>query len=238
MPCVETSSWRRALVVASTVLVSGVSGWLAGCATAPATTELTLLSLNDFHGNIQAAKPTPVMARVPDASGEVKPQPAGGVAHFATALSALKAQRPNALVVAGGDLIGASPLISSLLKDEPTLAAMGELDIAASALGNHELDAGLPELLRKAAFQIVPTDIFYFFDPHRYAFLDGEWRQRSYTIAVNSGWVLLAYGAWRWVRRPQALPVLGVWWLSIVAVFAARCAISTDVAALAMPGML
>ncbi|WP_374320791.1 hypothetical protein [Aquabacterium sp.] len=33
MPCVETSSWRRALVVASTVLVSGVSGWLAGCAT-------------------------------------------------------------------------------------------------------------------------------------------------------------------------------------------------------------
>lgn len=79
----------------------------------------------------------------------------------------------------------------------------------------------VPELLRKAAFQIVPTDIFYFFDPHRYAFLDGEWRLRSYTIAVNSGWVLLAYGAWRWVRRPQALPVLGVWWLSIVAVFAA-----------------
>jgi 5'-nucleotidase len=48
-----------------------------------------------------------------------------------------------------GDLIGASPLMSNLLRDEPTLAAMSQLGIAASALGNHELDAGLPELLRQ-----------------------------------------------------------------------------------------
>ena len=126
---------------------------LAGCATAPATgpTELTLLSINDFHGNIQPAKPTPLMPRLPDpATGEVKPQPAGGVAHLATALAQLKARNPDALVVAGGDLIGASPLISNLLRDEPTLAAMAELGISASALGNHELDAGLPELLRQA----------------------------------------------------------------------------------------
>ena len=78
-----------------------------------------------------------------------------------------------------------------------------------------------PELLRKAALQVVPTDIFYFFDPHRYAFLDGVWRSRSYAWAVNTGCVLLAYGAWRWIRRPHTLPVVGVWWLMIVAVFAA-----------------
>jgi len=52
--------------------------------------------------------------------------------------------------VAAGDLIGASPQLSSLLRDEPTLSAIGELDLVASALGNHELDSGLPELLRKA----------------------------------------------------------------------------------------
>lgn len=130
-----------------------VAALLAGCATPPASgpTELTLLSINDFHGNIQPAKPTPLMARVPDpTTGEVKPQPAGGVAHLATALAQLKARNPNAVVVAGGDLIGASPLISNLLRDEPTLAAMSELGITASALGNHELDAGLPELLRQA----------------------------------------------------------------------------------------
>ncbi|WP_056263121.1 MULTISPECIES: bifunctional UDP-sugar hydrolase/5'-nucleotidase [unclassified Roseateles] len=126
---------------------------LAGCATQqPAKTgELTLLSINDFHGHIQPAKPTPLMPRLPDpATGEVKPQAAGGVAHLATALAQLKAKHPDALLVAGGDLIGASPLISNLLRDEPTLAALSELGIAASALGNHELDAGLPELLRQA----------------------------------------------------------------------------------------
>lgn len=126
---------------------------LAGCATQqpPRTTELALLSINDFHGNIQPAKPTPLMPRLPDpATGEVKAQPAGGVAHLATALTELRAKHPDALVVAGGDLIGASPLISNLLRDEPTLAAMSELGISASALGNHELDAGLPELLRQA----------------------------------------------------------------------------------------
>lgn len=130
-----------------------LAAFLAGCASAPASgpTELTLLSINDFHGNIQPAKPTPLMPRLPDpATGEVKPQPAGGVAHLATALAQLKARNPDALVVAGGDLIGASPLISNLLRDEPTLAAMSELGISASALGNHELDAGLPELLRQA----------------------------------------------------------------------------------------
>lgn len=128
-----------------------VSALLAGCATqAPRTTELTLLSINDFHGNIQPAKPTPLMPRLPDpATGEVKPQPAGGVAYLATAMADLKAKHPDAVIVAGGDLIGASPLISNLLRDEPTLAAMSQLGISSSALGNHELDAGLPELLRQ-----------------------------------------------------------------------------------------
>jgi 5'-nucleotidase len=141
------------------VLAGVLAALLAGCAsTPPATTELTLLSINDFHGNIQPARPTPLMPRLPDpTTGEVKPQPAGGVAYLATALSQLKARDPDALVVAGGDLIGASPLISNLLRDEPTLAAMSELGISASALGNHELDAGLPELLRQARGECGPN---------------------------------------------------------------------------------
>ncbi|KAK6028869.1 hypothetical protein OSTOST_05050, partial [Ostertagia ostertagi] len=99
------------------------------------------------------------MPRLPDpVTGEVKPLPAGGVAHLATALADLKAKNPDAVVIAGGDLIGASPLISNLLRDEPTLAAMSELGISASALGNHELDAGLPELLRKARGECGPGD--------------------------------------------------------------------------------
>lgn len=137
---------------------------LAGCATQqpPKTTELTLFSINDFHGNIQPAQPTPLMPRVADpTTGEVKAQPAGGVAHLATAMATLRAKYPDSIVVAGGDLIGASPLISSLLRDEPSLAAMSQLGISASALGNHELDAGLPELLRKARGECAPTECLW-----------------------------------------------------------------------------
>jgi 5'-nucleotidase len=146
-------------VAAGSVLGALLAALLAGCATSPPqTTELTLLSINDFHGNIQPAKPTPLMPRLPDpATGEVKAQPAGGVAYLATALAQLKAKYPDSLLIAGGDLIGASPLIPNLLRDEPTLAALSELGISASALGNHELDAGLPELLRQARGECGPN---------------------------------------------------------------------------------
>ena len=119
--------------------------------------ELTIFSINDFHGNIQPKLPTPLMPRLPDAtSGEVKPQAAGGVAYLASALDTLRAGRTNTVLVAAGDLIGASPQLSSMLRDEPTLAALGALGLVASALGNHELDAGLPELLRKTRGECAP----------------------------------------------------------------------------------
>ncbi|MBT9492854.1 MAG: bifunctional metallophosphatase/5'-nucleotidase [Paucibacter sp.] len=132
---------------------------LAACAAPPpaqtgpvaATRELSIFSINDFHGHIQPKSPTPLMPRLPDAqTGEIKPQAAGGVAYLASAVNKLRAGAKHSVFVAAGDLIGASPQLSSLLKDEPSLAALGELDLVASALGNHELDAGLIELKRKA----------------------------------------------------------------------------------------
>jgi len=120
--------------------------------------ELSILSINDFHGHIQPQGPTPVLARLPDPkTGEVKPQPAGGVAYLASVLDQLRAQRPNSVLVAAGDLVGASPQLSSLLKDEPTLTALSDLGLAASALGNHDLDAGLAELLRKSRGECPST---------------------------------------------------------------------------------
>jgi hypothetical protein len=81
-------------------------------------------------------------------------------------------------------------------------------------------DSMFPEMLRKMALQIVPTDLFYFFDPHRFPFIYGDWRRWSYTAATYTGVPLLIYGMWRWIRAPFSLPVVGVWWLSIVAAFA------------------
>jgi 5'-nucleotidase len=67
------------------------------------------------------------------------------------------AQRKNQVFVAAGDLVGASPQMSSLLKDEPTVSALGQLGLAASSLGNHDLDAGFPELLRKTRGECPST---------------------------------------------------------------------------------
>lgn len=139
----------------STLLSLAAALLLAACATpdpkAGAPRELSIFSINDFHGHIQPKSPTPLMPRLPDAqTGELKPQPAGGVAYLASALEKLRAPREHSVLVAAGDLIGASPQLSSLLRDEPTLAAFGDLGLVASALGNHELDAGLQELLRKS----------------------------------------------------------------------------------------
>jgi 5'-nucleotidase len=135
---------------------------LAGCANSPPASaplqpiELSIFSINDFHGHIQPKSPTPLSPRLPDAqTGEIKPQPAGGVAYLATVLDKLRSQRKNQIFVAAGDLVGASPQMSSLLKDEPTLSALGELGLSVSSLGNHDLDAGLPELQRKLRGECV-----------------------------------------------------------------------------------
>lgn len=138
----------------------GVALVLAGCANAPvpvATTEISVFSINDFHGHIQPKSPIPLMPQLPDAkSGEIKPQAAGGAAYLATVLDGLRAQRPNSVFVAAGDLMGASPQLSSLLSDEPTLSALSAMGLDASSLGNHDLDAGLTELLRKTHGECAP----------------------------------------------------------------------------------
>ncbi len=132
---------------------------LVGCASAPTpTTELSIFSINDFHGHIQPKSPVPVMTRLPDPkTGDIKPQAAGGAAYLATVLNGLRAQTRNSIFVAGGDLIGASPQLSSLLADEPTLSALSAMGLDASALGNHDMDAGLTELLRKTKGECSPT---------------------------------------------------------------------------------
>jgi 5'-nucleotidase len=140
---------------------AGLALLLGACASQPAPPaaprihHLNVLAINDFHGNIQANSPVPLTIRLTDPATGKKgaAEPAGGIAYLATAIKTLRAERPGAVLVAGGDFIGASPQTSSMLADEPTLAAFAKLDVLASALGNHELDRGLPELQRKLAGQ-------------------------------------------------------------------------------------
>jgi 5'-nucleotidase len=140
---------------------------LAGC-TAPATrppdqlVDVKLIAFNDLHGHLQ---PPGSGTRIPGTNGTGDAQlPTGGVAWLAGRIASLQGENPRNAVVAAGDLIGASPLLSALLKHEPTLAALGEAGLEFSAVGNHEFDRGVDELLRLQAlnhFQYLAANVRY-----------------------------------------------------------------------------
>ena len=119
---------------------------LAGCASTPmAPIEVNLVALNDFHGNLEPSKFT---FTPPGAVTPVTMQ-AGGAGAMSGALAAWRREDPNLVFVAAGDLVGASPALSSMWADEPAIEAMNMLGLQASSLGNHEFDAGSAELLRQ-----------------------------------------------------------------------------------------
>jgi 5'-nucleotidase len=118
----------------------------AGCAsrvavtTAPAPiADIQILGFNDFHGALEPPG---------GASGSVGTVAAGGIEYFAAHMARLRAENTNTIVVSAGDNIGATPLLSGMFHDEPTIEALGAVGLQISAAGNHEFDEGWPELIR------------------------------------------------------------------------------------------
>ena len=99
-----------------------------------------ILSFNDFHGHLEG--PVGEM-RVGGESVGV-----GGAGALARHVEAQREGPHDTAVVVAGDLIGASPLVSALFHDEPTIEAMNQLGLAAVSVGNHEFDEGWRELRR------------------------------------------------------------------------------------------
>lgn len=119
--------------------------------------SVQLLAFNDFHGNLRP--PSGSSGRIqtgPNAA--VDRVDAGGVEFMATHMQQLAAQNPNTLVVAAGDVIGATPLLSALFHDEPTIESMNLLGLDIASVGNHEFDEGPDELLRMQLGGCHPTD--------------------------------------------------------------------------------
>ncbi|WP_433332636.1 bifunctional metallophosphatase/5'-nucleotidase [Spirillospora sp. CA-294931] len=145
---------RRSMILALAVAgLSGVAAVAQPALARPApTADVRLLSLNDFHGNLEPA--TGSSGTAIDESGAAVP--AGGAAYAATHLKRLGNR--NSLTVAQGDMIGGSPLISAAYHDEPSVEFLGKVGVTASAVGNHEFDEGYKELLRIQKGGCHPTD--------------------------------------------------------------------------------
>jgi 5'-nucleotidase len=109
-----------------------------------------VIALNDLHGHMEGPS-----GKVKLAGERVE---AGGLDAMATHLEAIRAKNPNHAFVCAGDLVGASPLISALFHDEPTVEAMNKLGLDFLAVGNHEFDEGVDELLRLQKGGCHPED--------------------------------------------------------------------------------
>jgi 5'-nucleotidase len=123
--------------------------------------DVQLLSFNDLHGNLEP--PSGSSGRVTEiqADGTTKTVDAGGVEYLATHLRQAREGNAYSITAAGGDMVGASPLISGLFHDEPTIEALNKLELDVTSVGNHEFDEGAKELARLQNGGCHPTDGCY-----------------------------------------------------------------------------
>jgi len=112
-----------------------------------APVDLTIVAINDFHGHLKPPPGGIVIADPADRARKIRVA-AGGAEHMATLVKVLRVAAPNSVFVAAGDLIGASPLLSGMFADEPTIESLSAMGLDISAVGNHEFDKGPAELLR------------------------------------------------------------------------------------------
>lgn len=133
--------------------------------------DLQILAINDFHGNIAT-------------TGDWGPDelPVGRADYFAAHIDQAEANATNSILVSAGDLIGASPLISGLFHDEPTIEAMNLIGLELNGVGNHEFDEGPEELLRMQNGGTHPVDG----DPDGDGFAGADFEFLSANVTVDA----------------------------------------------------
>lgn len=95
--------------------------------------DIQILGTNDFHGRLQ----------------NNTSNTEAGAAVLAGAVKQLRAQNPDTVFAAAGDLIGASTFESFIQEDKPTIDALNEAGLEVSAVGNHEFDKGYRDLVER-----------------------------------------------------------------------------------------
>ncbi len=120
---------RLAPLVAMATMAGGLVG--APPALADDSVKIDILGINDFHGRLEA-------------NGQE-----AGAAALATAVKGMRAENPNTVFAAAGDLIGASTFTSFIQQDNPTIDALNAAGLEVSAVGNHEFDRGYDDLMNR-----------------------------------------------------------------------------------------
>ncbi len=137
------------VAVAMVLLVLTIGPAAAGPSPDGRMVPIQILAVNDFHGALMPP------GTISTPTGNVN---AGGAEYLATWIKTLKATNPKTVVVSAGDMIGATPLLSALFHDEPSIETFNEIGLDFNAVGNHEFDEGLTELLRMQRGGCHPVD--------------------------------------------------------------------------------
>jgi 5'-nucleotidase len=122
-----------------------------------ALVDVRILAINDFHGYLRSPAGGIRIADPDDKTKKIT-VPAGGAEHMATLVKELRQGHKNTIFVAAGDLIGASPLLSAMFHDEPTIESLSMMGLELASVGNHEFDEGKDELLRMQNGGCHPID--------------------------------------------------------------------------------
>ncbi len=101
----------------------GLSLSCGASAVTTAKTTIKIVAFNDFHGQLES----PGSFRQTPSSAASTNIPVGGIDWMAGYVANLKNQNPSTIVVSAGDIIGATPLVSALFHDEPTIEVMNRL---------------------------------------------------------------------------------------------------------------
>jgi 5'-nucleotidase len=143
------------VLAAVMLMVAADPGSRAKAQAAPV--ELRILAINDFHGNL---RPPAGGIRIADPADKTKKimVPAGGAEYMATLVKQLRQGAGHTIFVAAGDLIGASPFLSAMFHDEPTIESLSMMGLEIASVGNHEFDQGKDELLRMQNGGCHPVD--------------------------------------------------------------------------------
>lgn len=160
MPASSQRRRRVRRLTAGTAVLAATAGVLSAAVPAGAhsgdrgrpghnrTVDVQLLSFNDFHGNLQPPAGSSGQVTHVHEDGTTEKTDAGGVEYLATSLREARKGNRYSVTAAAGDMVGASPLLSGLFHDEPTIEAMNKVGLDVAGVGNHEFDEGRAELAR------------------------------------------------------------------------------------------
>lgn len=140
------------MLVAVLALISAAVLTQPAAAVKPNSVTVQILAVNDFHGALD-----PSLTK-PSSTNQSTWYYRGGAEYLANFVNASEATNPYTVKVSAGDMIGASPLLSALFHDEPTVMAFNLMGFDLSNAGNHEFDEGWNELLRMQNGGCHPTD--------------------------------------------------------------------------------